>query len=108
MSTPYLPHLKLQPPSGFHPDDVQVTIHFDEETGEYTHPLFAWVAKIPKVRKTFYAYRPDCRKPITPSKRNHGYRIDQNASAKTTYPNFTAFHQSIFAALSRCRGANSK
>lgn len=102
-----IPGIKQQPPNGFHPDDVKVSVFFDEETKEFTHPLFAWQADVPKLRKKFFVYRPDAgdrHNVVT----GHGFRIDHNAAAKTTRPNYQAFHLSLITALGTCRSQHSR
>lgn len=103
-----IPGIKQQPPTGFHPEDVKVSVFFDEETKEFTHPLFAWQADVPKLRKKFFVYRPNAGEQASHVVTGHGYRIDHNAAAKTTRPNHQAFHQSLMTALNTCRSEHSR
>lgn len=99
-----IPGIQQQPPLGFHAEDVQVQIYWSEEDREFTHPLFAWKATFPKLRKTFFVYRPDV-PPSTCRERHTGYRIDRSNQARTTKPHWSGFYYALLKALGTCRGS---
>lgn len=102
-----IPGIQPQPPSGFHAEDVQVQVFYNEEDREFTHPLFAWTATFPKLRKKFFVFRPDAPRP-TNKERWTGYRIDHSSAARTSRPYLPAFHYALTTACSTCRGANAR
>jgi len=100
-----IPGIQPQPPIGFHPDDVKVEVFYNEEEREFTHPLFAWTATFPRLRKKFFVIRPDAPR-STNKERVTGYRIDHSNAARTTRPYLQSFHFALTTALSSCRGEN--
>ncbi|WAC18857.1 hypothetical protein OVA24_16625 [Luteolibacter sp. SL250] len=102
-----IPGIQQQPPTGFHPDDVNVVSYYNEEERMFTHPMFAWVARFPKQRSAFFVFRPGF-KPSHPGERHTGFRIDRSNQRTTTRPNHQAFHYALTTALGKCRGEASK
>ena len=67
----------------------EVSVFLDKEAMP-SHPMVLWKARI--FDRVYIAYRPDCKASF-----KHGFRIDRDGPAPTTYPNRWQFERALLA-----------